>query len=240
MRIPSEGVAAKSVARYTVVMGLFSLLTRRQRYIQGLIEQYLDQWQACVGEFQHAWQIFIERGIGDSFDFQVEKTHKEESRADDLRRKIEWELYAKALLPESRGDILGIIEAVDRLLTDAEWFLYELQLQELEIPEELHDSFSTLLGVVCQCCDTINEAIRLLFTRGGGVDNVRPLTEKIDSLESHADYLERQLIRSIFKSELGTGKKVLLKNVVMVLGRVSDRAEHVGNRITLVSVKRRV
>ena len=221
-------------------MGLMNLFMRKQLRIQDLMCQYMDQWSACATSFGAAWETYLEHGCGEAFDFKVEQTHKAESLADDMRRQIEFELYSKALLPESRGDILGTLESVDRLLTDAEWVLYELKLQEMVIPEELRPPFGELVNVVVSVCEVVDQAIRVLFVQAGGVDDVRPFTEKIDTIESQSDHLERSLIRTIFKTKMGAGRKVLLKGLVMLLGRVSDRAEHVSNRITLVSVKRRV
>ena len=220
---------------------MLKLLTKKQRNIQVLIKDYLEQWSACVDCFQQAWQAYFKEGLCSTFDFRVEQTHKEESRADDLRVKIELELYGKALLPEGRGDILGVLEAVDRLLGDAEWALFELQLQKVELPDQLQPTFARLIDVVCKCCAAVALGIEVLFVGNGDPKDVREVTEKIDAIESESDYLERTLIREIFELEgLTTGDKLLLKGVVLLLGRITDRAEHVGTRITVVSVKRRV
>ena len=204
-------------------MGIFGLFTRKQRHIQSLLDQYLLQWAACTRVFREAWQTYLSEGVGQAFSFKVDQTHKEESRADDLRRQIELELYGKALLPESRGDILGVLESVDRLLTDAEWVLYELQLQELVIPESLRDEFDRLTHIAADCCDAIGVAVRGLFVEMAPVEEIRARAKRIDQIESESDHLERELIRAIFQLNMGAGKKVLLKDVVMRLARVSDR-----------------
>jgi len=142
-----------------------------------------------------------------------------------LRTKVELELYGKALLPEGRGDILGVLEAVDRLLTDAEWVLYELELQELVIPESLQPGYQRLVEIVRETCVVVAEGIRVLFVGSGDPDQVRTYTDKIDRLESESDHRERALMREVFRTaELSTGQKILLKSVVLLLGRVTVAA----------------
>lgn len=205
-----------------------------------MMGQYMDVWIGCIRCFRDAWDIYLSDGLGEEYFFRVDATHKEESRADDIRRTIEHELYAKALLPESRGDILGILETVDNLLTQAEWSLYEIQLQEMVIPDEIKPTVGKVVDLSCSCCEMVNKAVRTLFLGSGRFEEVEELVNEIDSFESEIDHLERSLIRTIFRMDTDKGSKLELKGLVRRLTHVSDQAEQVGDRLTLVSVKRRV
>lgn len=205
-----------------------------------MVGQYMEVWIGCIRCFRDAWDVYLSDGLGEEFFFRVDATHKEESRADDIRRKIEHELYAKALLPESRGDILGILETVDTLLTQAEWSLYEIQLQEMRIPDEIKPAVGKVVDLSCSCCEMVNKAVRTLFLGSGRFEEVEALVNEIDSFESEIDHLERSLIRTIFRMEIDKGSKLELKGLVRRVTHVSDQAEQVGDRLTLVSVKRRV
>jgi predicted phosphate transport protein (TIGR00153 family) len=221
-------------------MGLLDLFIRRERKVQTLMARYMDIWIACMRAFRDAWDIYLADGITEEFLYRVDATHKEESRADDMRREIEHELYAKALIPESRGDILGTLETVDRLLTEAEWSLYEVQLQEIKIPEPIRPNIVKVVDLTCCCCEMVNKAVRALFVSGGRAADIEDLINEVDNCESEVDHLERSLIRTIFKLDIYTGEKLVLKALVRRLTKVSDGAEHVGDRLTVISVKRRV
>lgn len=222
-------------------MGISNLFMRKQRYIQGLIGEYMDTWRACVDTFHAAWEHYLADGISERFKHLADNTHKEESRADDLRRRIELELYAKALLPESRGDLLGILETVDRLLSNVEWTLLEVQLEQLVLLDEFKETFRELGVAVHGCCVGVDEAIRALLLNGGDAEQVLQLVKRIDQLESEADHLERTAIRSIFAhGALTKGDKLQLKQVVRNLAAAADQGEAVGNRLMIASVKRRV
>ena len=148
-------------------MALIDLFIRRERKVQKLMAGYMDVWIACIRAFRDAWEIYLAEGITEEFLYRVDATHKEESRADDMRRTIEHELYSKALIPESRGDILGTLESVDRLLTAAEWTLYEVRLQEIKIPEPIKPNIAKVVDLTCSCCEMVQKAVRALVKREG-------------------------------------------------------------------------
>jgi uncharacterized protein Yka (UPF0111/DUF47 family) len=52
--------------------------------------------------------------------------------------------------------------------------------------------------------------------------------------------MERSMIRAVFCMDMSTGQKILLKDLIRKLTKVSDGAEHVADRLVLVGVKRRV
>jgi predicted phosphate transport protein (TIGR00153 family) len=221
-------------------MSLVDLFMRRERKVQKLVGRYMDVWLGCIRAFRDAWEIYLSEGITEEYLYRVDATHKEESRADDMRRQIEHELYSKALIPESRGDILGTLETVDRLLTEAEWTLYEIQLQEIKLPQAIKANVTKTVDLTCSCCEMVNKVVRLVFVSGGKRQDVEALTDEIDDLESEVDHLERALIRGIWKLPIDTGEKLMLKGLVRRLTKVSDEAEHVADRLTIISVKRRV
>ena len=107
-------------------MKLSDFFLRKQKLIEKDLFDYLDQWRKCLEDFKNGIEVYLTEGLGEKFDYYVERTHKMESRADDLRRKIEWEMYSKALLPESRGDILGFLETMDQIPNKAESILYQI------------------------------------------------------------------------------------------------------------------
>jgi predicted phosphate transport protein (TIGR00153 family) len=219
-------------------MALLDFLMRKQRRIQLLLDQYLERWSACLEASRQAWATYFAEGPGERFAFKVEQTHKEESQADDLRRQIELELYGKALLPDSRGDIFSVLESVDQLLSDLEWALYQVTLETLQLPKGLQGTFEQLVSVVCRCSASLELAVRALLVEAASPAEVRKHVDKVDYLESESDHLERALIRMIFALEMGAGRKLLLKEVVTRLGSVCDGAERAANRVGVVSVKR--
>jgi predicted phosphate transport protein (TIGR00153 family) len=218
-------------------MKLFNFFLRKQKLLERYIFDYLDQWRKCLEDFKNAMELYLTDGLGEKFDYCVERTHKMESRADDLRRKIEWEMYSKALLPESRGDILGFLETMDQIPNKAESILYQIQLQRLTLPKELNPNLQRIVDLSCEAIQLVYQAATNLISRKG---DIHKLADEIDAKESECDHAERDIITKIFTMDTDKAEKILLKELIIELGNLTDRAEDVSDRLTLLSVKRRV
>ena len=215
------------------------ILFKHTKDLEAQLDRFLDAVSEGALVFRRGIDAYI-AGDVEGFERLVEEIDGLESRADELRREIKSQLYRHSLIPESRGDILGTLESVDRLLTAAEWTLYEVRLQEIKIPEPIKPNVVKVVDLTCSCCEMVQKAVRALFVNSGRAADIEDLINEIDNIESEVDHLERALIRAIFKLDIDTGEKLVLKALVRRLTKVSDGAEHVGDRLTVISVKRRV
>ncbi len=217
-------------------MDLGKFMLKKQRMVLDRIEEYLEQLDRCVEQFRKCMEQLVSKEISPADDDIVNLVHKAESKADDLRRAIELELYQKALIPESRGDVLGIIETIDRIPNLLESICYQIHLQNITIPEELRKDFFHLIDVNLATYAILKEAVIGFFCKGKVLDKIRT----VDAKESESDALERKLIRQVFNSGLEKADKILLKEIIINIGSISDEAETVSDRLTLAIVKRRI
>jgi uncharacterized protein Yka (UPF0111/DUF47 family) len=65
-------------------------------------------------------------------------------------------------------------------------------------------------------------------------------TKNVDEKESESDRVERDLLCRIFESDMELAEKLLLKDLVLMIGNISDRAEAAADRIGLVAIKRQI
>jgi predicted phosphate transport protein (TIGR00153 family) len=216
---------------------MFKFLFKKEQQIESLIYDYLTNLRTAQENFVKAIDVYFEKGLCEDFDFLIEQTHKVESKADDIRHEIETMMYAKALIPESRGDILGLLEAVDQIPSLFELILYMIQTQRLVIPEFLVLDIKELVRVSLECCDLLIKQVEGLFRKS---EDIRSLVLTIDSNESHCDHIERRIITKIFDSDMESFQKIQLKEMVIQLGEISDQADRVSRRVHIISVKRRV
>ena len=205
--------------------------------LRSMLERYLKKSEECIVNFKEALENYFEKGLGREFDELIEKTHIAESLADDIRREVELTLYEKALIPESRGDILGLLESTDKVLNKAQSVLYQIQSELLQLPEFLKEDFRKLVDINIGAFKDVTRAIRALFR---DLREVRDITNEIDKRESASDHLERELIKKIFISELSVGEKILLKELVLETGNISDLSQAVGDRLNIITAKRMI
>jgi len=216
---------------------MFKFLFKKEQQIESLIYDYLTNLRTAQENFVKAIDVYFEEGFCEDFDFLIEQTHKVESKADDIRHEIETMMYAKALIPESRGDILGLLEAVDQIPSLFELILYMIQTQRLVIPEFLVLDIKELVRVSLECCDLLIKQVEGLFRKS---EDIRSLVLTIDNNESHCDHIERRIITKIFDSDMESFQKIQLKEMVIQLDEISDQADRVSRRVHIISVKRRV
>lgn len=209
----------------------------KQKKIEEQIRQYCDSIELCVRGFQDTFTEYCRNPDRARLRSNVNKVHKAESMADDIRRDVESMMYSKALFPESRGDILGLLETMDRVPNRAESATRSLLLERIDIPSSLSDNFVKLVDLNCHCVRAMIEGVHKLFSdfTSAGI-----LVGKVDELESEADRQEAGLIESIFDSDLEGTRKLQLRDLVKRIADISDLAEIVGDRMRIMVVKRRI
>ena len=213
-------------------MALF--FSKKNKFLE-MIEGYLGKVTECIDLAKKALLLYIDKGYCEKFDELVTKTHMAESCSDDLRREIEILLYEKALMPESRGDILGMLETVDKIPNKAESVTFQMQTEALRIPDEFKPELRKIINMNFDIFADVKRAIRAVFN---DIGEVRRITNEIDKKESGSDSMERDLIKKLFSSNINIGEKILLKELIIEIGSISDRAENVADRLNIMAVKR--
>jgi predicted phosphate transport protein (TIGR00153 family) len=212
------------------------MLWNKEKSIIDKIKAYLDQVDRCRNRFRVSIEKLVLEPGNEENQAIVEEVHRSESKADDLRRTIELQLYERALIPESRGDVLGLLETMDAIPGMFQSLCYQLLLEKITFPEQFRERFLHLVDVNVKSYDLVREAVLGLFYS----KDVKAQTDLVDAAESDSDHMERDLIRDIFSSKLDKADKILLKDIVVYTGDISDQAETVKDRLILAIIKRKI
>ena len=216
---------------------MFKKLFKKEFAVEGHIREYLDNINLTRDRFQKAFEVYLNKGLCGDFDFFLKQTHKAESRADDVRYQIQSLMYEKALIPDSRGDILGFLEALDEVPGQMQRILFLIKTQQIVTPDFLVPNFKELIEISLNSCDVLfNQVISLLESRS----DIKSKMAEIDQMESLCDHIERRLITDIFQSDLDPFCKLQLRDVVVHIGDISDFADRVSRRVYIISCKRKV
>jgi predicted phosphate transport protein (TIGR00153 family) len=210
---------------------------KKEHQLETLIYSYLENLENVHSHFVKGLNLCLEAGTCDDLDFLAKQTHKFESKADDVREEINQLMYSKALIPESREDIMGLLEAIDQIPRYFELVLNMIQMQKLVIPEFLVADIKELIRISIESCSLMIKQVDVMLKKKEGI---RALLATIDQNESHCDHIERRMINKIFDSDLDPFQKLQLKEMVIVLGEISDQADRVSKRINIITMKRRV
>ncbi len=211
-------------------------LWKKQKAIIHKIEEYFESLDECAARFKECMSSMIKQGKPEDYRENVRKVSELESKADDLRRAIEHELYERALIPESRGDILGLLESVDKIPNSFESVCYQTLQERILFPDQFKENFLKLIDKNISAYESLKEAsIGFFYNR-----NIQQHLQDIDTKESESDKIERELIESIFTSKLDKADRILLKELVVNIGNISDLALGSADRLTIAVIKRRI
>jgi hypothetical protein len=160
-----------------------------------------------------------------------------EEAADELRREIRYRLYRKMLIPESRGDVLGLLETTDNVIDATKKVLGHFDVEKPNIREFLRPILAKLAKASADALDNVVRADRAFFTNK---ENVEDYIHKVHFYEHEADQLEEQAKKAIFEStEIERlSEKLQLRNFVELIASLSDEAEDVAERLSVYAIKR--
>jgi len=212
-------------------------LFRKQRQVQILIRRYLEELCHVQQAFSKAINSCLDGDSREDFMVLVDEAHRYESRADDVREEIKTLMYSKVLLPESRGDIMGLLESIDSIPHTLEIILNMIWTQKLGIPDLIAPDVRKMISLSMETYDLMIRQVEDLFQRGRRIPE---FLDVIDEKESQCDVIERQIITTLFDSEIDPFLKLQLKELVVFVGDITDQIDRVSKRINIISLKRRI
>ncbi|UCD24464.1 MAG: DUF47 family protein [Gemmatimonadota bacterium] len=210
---------------------------RRTRELKTQIDEMLDVVSQAALAYKHGISQYIRRGWDESVEEKCDLVSQCESRGDKLRSSIGQSMYTEMLLPDTSGDVLGLLGSLDRLLDDLEHCLNVVRIEQPEVPPEYHDDW-------IECADNAAEAVEavVLAARSYFRDPIaaRDHIHKIHFYEKSTQTIALRLIERIFKSDLPLDRKMLLRGHVWLVDRLADKADNAGDALAIYAVKRSV
>jgi len=213
------------------------LFFRKQKHVETLVHQYCEFYEQAIDLFVKGIENYLQHGDRVKLHEDLLLQHKAESAADDILLEVGSVLYGSALFPESRQDILALLESLDTVPNQAEKTLRILHHQFIEVPDFLKTQLLQLLDTVRQAAMVLIKAAELLFDQ---FHRAADYYGRVDPLESQADELEGLLIQAVFSSDLDFGPKILLRDFFISISAVADRAEVAADRMHILLVKRKI
>ncbi len=97
--------------------------------LENQIDDFLDTIVKGALAMKQAIIAYLD-GNQEEFENRIEMVSKLENKADDLRKQTETALYTYSLIPESRGDVLGLLETMDNVIDRAKLILQSFEVQQ--------------------------------------------------------------------------------------------------------------
>jgi predicted phosphate transport protein (TIGR00153 family) len=211
-------------------------LFKSSRRIESKIDGFFDTVAKGGLVYRAGVHAFM---AGDKTDFQnaLMSIDKLESQADKLSREVEAHLYSHSLIPEHRGDVLGLLENSDDIIDTAKTCLYQFSIEQPEVPDEFRDGYNKLADAGCSAVEAVIVSGRAFFN---DVKAVKDNLFKVHHYEKEADGISDRLKRAIFASDLDLAHKIHLRTFALNVEKISDKAEDVADRLAIYAIKRTI
>jgi predicted phosphate transport protein (TIGR00153 family) len=210
------------------------ILFRRTRHLERQIDEYLDLVVQGGLVFKQGMRYYL-AGRHDEFEERLARLDRIESKADELRRGVENELYTHTLIPESRGDVLGLLESSDKVLNQAAFNLKEYSIERPTIPESLRPLFLELVDAAIAAQEAMVLAVRAYFRNPAAV---RDHVTKTLFNETESDRAGERFRREVFAMDLELSHKSQMRHFALRVDSVADLAEDVCDRLAIAVIKR--
>lgn len=170
------------------------------------------------------------------FSENLQHNVENEQKADKLRRSIEDLLYRKTLIPESRGDVLELIEQMDALIGQFKGVLFRFEIERPEILAQFHEGFKALSNCAVQSVEAMTLSMRAYFK---DITQVADHMHKVSFWETEADMASTRLQKAIFGCEtLDLAEKMQLRDLVKHIDKIADQAEDMADSLAIFVIKR--
>ncbi|MEA1972505.1 MAG: DUF47 family protein [Candidatus Cloacimonadota bacterium] len=213
-------------------------LGRKNKQIEAEIDKYLDNISIAGLEFFEGVKAYLD-GQENKFDSKYKGITKLETEIDDIRRDIKHQLYTYMLIPESRGDVLGLVETLDQIVDVCEKVIQQFSIEKPDIPEFLKGDILDITRLSVKSMDEVVKATRAFFREINMVNNY---VNKVHFYEHEVDVVEERCKRKVFGSDKikKFSHRVHLRYFIERIASVSDVAEHVSDRLSVYAIKRRM
>ena len=212
----------------------FSFLKKRFG-IGRKMDDFLDKVSESGMLFKHGVDAYL-KGNQQSFAKTIEDIAAVEHVGDALRRDLEEQLYTQTLIPESRGDVMELLENMDGLLDRFKGALWRFEIEQPDIYPELQDDIRELATCVVESVEAMVRSARAFFK---DLAAVADHLHKVSHWETQSDKVSTRIQMRVFREkELRLSHRMQLRDFIRHVDKIADRAEDVADKLRIYVIKR--
>jgi hypothetical protein len=215
------------------------ILFGRSKELEIEITKYLDLVNQAAMIFKRDLTRYINKEF-EKFENNLNDIKEIENDADELQKDIKYKLYKYMLIPESRGDVLNIVEEIDTVTDMVKKGLYQISIEKPKIPKDLENDFYELIENNFEAVNMLVKSVRAFFEE---ISQVNDYVNKVHFYEHEADKNEERLKRRLFSDEfenIDISYKLQLRYFIEKIAALSDQSETISEDVSVAAVKRTI
>ncbi len=218
---------------FNVKMSLFA----RTRDLEHIIDHLHDKIIEMTMVFKEAIDIYLKEQRSENYRQTSKKIKMIEHDSDAMRREIESRLYEQNLIPDMRGNILQLVENLDRVVNLFDEVAHKFYIEQPDIPEKYHDQLQTLVRQVSECAENMAISSRAFFR---DLVTLRDYSKKVYLLEHQSDKTSAKLRKAVFDSDMELAQKIQINTFVEEVADIADLAEDCIDALLIFAIKREI
>ncbi|MFH1728008.1 MAG: DUF47 family protein [Pseudomonadota bacterium] len=213
-------------------------LFKKLKVLEAQIDGFLDNVDKGALHFTEIIKEYL-NGDFPELENRLKAVSELEHQADEMRRKVRFQLYSEMLIPESRGDVLGLLENTDNILDKIKQVSFQIDIERPNIPDCLKDDYLRLAQASSNAVHALVKADIAFFKDNKLTTNY---INKVDFYESEADNLGLVIFKKIYQSGVidDLARKNHLKYFAESIASISDEAQEVCERLSVSAIKREI
>ncbi len=214
-------------------MGVF-----RSKIIIEIMEEHLECSRLAISKLAEFFTVYSLSGCSALTEGILEEINDIEKQGDNLRRSIVREFIKGSMLPQTRKEVMSLIEKNDDLINIVQETSRQVCIENIEIKEEYVQTILHIIQVTEEQIAMMSTAIEYLFSDYQKLAKEKNILDDINACEHKIDVLEIELLRKIYSSKALLAHKNQLKKLVAGISSISDRIEDIGDKIQVCLVFR--
>jgi predicted phosphate transport protein (TIGR00153 family) len=208
----------------------------KTRFLAGLIEEFLDKISEGVFMVEAGFQAYLSNTDDQEIcEEKLQQVIEIKRSCSDLRRRIVTMLYTEMLLPDARGDVLRLLGNLFELLDEMGDDYQEMMIVQPRGLAGFADDFAELNAMAMRCVQAVVLAARTFFRNPPAV---RDHINEVRMFEDETDRIALRIKRKAFASDLGFEQRTQVREATAMLDGLADRAENIGDDLSIYAIKR--
>ncbi len=214
-----------------------SVFWGKYKEIENLFGNLTESVEKCLFSTLDLIAEYIENGENEKVKDLSEVVHKAESDADEYRREIINKLLQGTLMPNTREDLMNLIENIDDIADNAEEVMDSTLFIALDISELNKEQVDDMITQIKRQYKIFKKAVSYLFQ---DMHQALAQTGQLENIESIVDDIEEKIIRKIStREDLELAQKLVYRDTIMEISDLADSIENAGDIIEIIVAIRR-
>ncbi len=215
------------------------MLFSKSDKIKELVGNHTNQVMRCYDKYEEAMKVILDGCDKEATGAYTNELRLMESRADEIRRQIIRQLLEGGLVIDSRKSIMHVIEAVDEIADLAEDIILQIYIQNIVIPIFTHDSIRAMTEITSRQLYLLVDVVKGVVSHYKSEEMTQTILQ-IEGMESAIDGIQQSVVKTLFETDMSLAEKLQLRELINLIGHMSDLIEDISDEIEIIMMARKV